>query len=217
MMSRITVSLIDDDAVCRKAFCQWIKGTRGLSLLSEHADGRIALESLTALQPQVILLEATLGCIQGIDCLRLLKKKLSGVQLLVVTGCENPETVLRTIKAGASGYLLKPIGRRDLLAAIRDVHAGGSPMTSRISRILIHSIQSAEPAQGGTKLLSPRQSQTLALLAQGLLYKEIAEHLHIRVATVNAHARRIYEKLRVRSRGQAVARYLQLRDRKGVI
>lgn len=217
MMSRITVSLIDDDDVCRKAFCRWIKGTRGLFLLSEHADGTSALESLTTLQPQVILLEATLGCIHGIDCLRLLKKMLPNVHLLVITGCDHAETVLRMIKAGASGYLLKPIGRRELLAAIREVHAGGSPMTSRINRILIHSIQSAEPANGGTMLLSPRQSQMLTLLAQGLLYKEIAEHLHISVATVNAHARRIYEKLRVRSRGQAVAHYLQLRDPKGVI
>jgi DNA-binding NarL/FixJ family response regulator len=182
-----------------------------------HAECAAALAALPAVQPQAVLLDIALSHYQDIECLRLLKKQLPNSPLMIITPCEDPQTVLRSIKAGASGYLLKPIEQHLLLTALHELFQGGAPVTSRINRILIQSLQSADSADRKIPPLSPRQSQMLGLLAQGLLYKEIAELLHIRVATVNAHARRIYEKLRVRSRGQAVAQYLQLREHEGVL
>jgi DNA-binding NarL/FixJ family response regulator len=124
---------------------------------------------------------------------------------------EDPDHIFKALTAGASGYLLKRSPRAELLAAIKDVHAGGSPMSSNIARKIVQSFQrfshtsSTEPDN-----LSPREREVLELLARGYLYKEIAESLHISVPTVNTHIRRIYEKLHVRSRSQAIAKFTHI-------
>jgi DNA-binding NarL/FixJ family response regulator len=129
----------------------------------------------------------------------------------MLTVYEDPDHIFKALSSGASGYLLKRTPRAELLAAIKDVHAGGSPMSSNIARKIVQSFQrfhSTSPAEPYN--LSPREQEILELLARGYLYKEISDMLHISVPTVNTHVRHIYEKLHVRSRSQAVAKFTHI-------
>ena len=148
----------------------------------------------------------------GIECVRKLKPRLPDTQFVMVTVYEDANHIFNALSAGASGYLLKQMRRSELLDALKDVHAGGSPMSSQIARKVVQTFHrnETEDADGETVELSPREREVLELLARGYLYKEIAEMLKISVQTVNTYIRRIYEKLHVRSRAQAVAKYAHL-------
>jgi DNA-binding NarL/FixJ family response regulator len=140
-----------------------------------------------------------------------LKPKLPDTQFVMITVYEDANHVFNALSAGASGYLLKQTRRNELIDALKDVHAGGSPMSSQIARKVVQNFYRNENQAGGeTVELSPREREVLELLARGYLYKEIAEQLKISVQTVNTYIRRIYEKLHVRSRAQAVAKYAHL-------
>jgi DNA-binding NarL/FixJ family response regulator len=138
---------------------------------------------------------------------RRLKPLLLDTQFVMLTVYEDADHIFNALVAGASGYLLKRMPREELLAALKDVHAGGSPMSSHIARKVVQSFQRIDSQRSTEVDLSPREREVLALLARGYLYKEIAESLQISVLTVNSYIRRIYEKLHVRSRAQAVAKY----------
>jgi DNA-binding NarL/FixJ family response regulator len=134
-----------------------------------------------------------------------------GTQFMMLTVYEDPDHIFKALSSGASGYMLKRTPRSELLDGVKDVHAGGSPMSSNIACKIVPSFQrfnSVAPAEPDN--LSPREREVLELLARGHLYKEIAESLHISVPTVNAHIRRICEKLHVRSRSQAVAKFTHI-------
>jgi DNA-binding NarL/FixJ family response regulator len=130
----------------------------------------------------------------------------------MVTVYEDANHIFDALAVGASGYLLKQMRRSELIDALKDVHAGGSPMSSQIARKVVQSFRrnETETADGEMIGLSQREREVLELLARGYLYKEIAEMLKISVQTVNTYIRRIYEKLHVRSRAQAVAKYAHL-------
>jgi DNA-binding NarL/FixJ family response regulator len=147
----------------------------------------------------------------GIECVRRLKPRLPDTQFVMVTVYEDANHIFNALSAGASGYLLKQMRRTELLDALRDVHAGGSPMSSQIARKVVQNFYRNETQNNGATVeLSGREREVLELLARGFLYKEIAEMLKISVQTVNTYIRRIYEKLHVRSRAQAVAKYAHL-------
>jgi DNA-binding NarL/FixJ family response regulator len=159
----------------------------------------------------VVLFDINLPGMNGIECVRRLKPRLPETQFLMVTVYEDANHIFNALSAGASGYLLKQMRRSELLDALKDVHAGGSPMSSQIARKVVQSFRRNETESNGeTVELSPREREVLELLARGFLYKEIAEMLKISVQTVNTYIRRIYEKLHVRSRAQAVAKYANL-------
>ena len=143
----------------------------------------------------------------GIECVRQLKPLLPDTQFVMLTVYEDAEHIFNALAAGASGYLLKRMPRAELLAALKDVHAGGSPMSSNIARKVVQSFQRIGSQKSNEEDLSPREREVLGLLERGYLYKEIADSLQISVVTVNSYIRRIYEKLHVRSRAQAVAKY----------
>jgi DNA-binding NarL/FixJ family response regulator len=156
-------------------------------------------------------MDINLPGMSGIECVRRLKPQMLGTQFMMLTVYEDPDHIFKALSSGASGYMLKRTPRAELLSAIKDVHAGGSPMSSNIARKIVQSFQrfnSVAPAEPDN--LSPREREVLELLARGYLYKEIAESLHISVPTVNTHIRRIYEKLHVRSRSQAVAKFTHI-------
>ena len=142
-----------------------------------------------------------------------LKPLMPKTQFLMVTVYEDSDHIFDALAAGASGYLLKRTPREELLTSIKQVYEGGSPMTSYIARKVVQSFQRAQATKMDIEGLSPREGEVLELLAHGFLYKEIAESLQISIPTVNTYIRRIYEKLHVRSRSQAVARYAQLPGR----
>jgi DNA-binding NarL/FixJ family response regulator len=203
----IAVSIIEDDAPARGILADWIRRTQGFRCIGVHGSGESALATLPAEKPTVVLMDINLPGMNGIECVRRLKPLLPDTQFVMLTVYEDAEHIFNALAAGASGYLLKRMPRAELLAALKDVHAGGSPMTSNIARKVVQSFQQAGAQLSETEDLSPREREVLELLARGYLYKEIAEALQISVPTVNTYIRRIYEKLHVRSRSQAVAKF----------
>jgi len=179
--------------------------------VSEHGSAESALAALPAAKPEVVLMDINLPGLNGIECVRQLKPLLPDTQFLMLTVYEDADHIFNALMVGATGYLLKQTPRNELLAALKQVHAGGSPMTSNIARKVVQSFQRhSQAADAADVELSPREAEVLELLARGYLYKEIAEALAISLPTVNTYIRRIYEKLHVRSRAQAVAKYAHI-------
>lgn len=206
----IAVSIIEDDAPAREILASWIRRADGFRLISEHGNAESALETLPAQKPTVVLMDINLPGLNGIECVRRLKPLLPETQFVMLTVYEDADHIFNALSAGATGYLLKQTPRSELLAALKQVHSGGSPMTSNIARKIVQSFQRKPTPPAEEAELSPREREVLELLARGYLYKEIADTLSISLPTVNTYIRRIYEKLHVRSRSQAVAKYAHL-------
>lgn len=162
------------------------------------------------LRPDVAIVDINLPGLSGIECVRTLKPRIPSTQFVMLTVYEDSNHIFDALAAGATGYLIKTTPREALITALLEVHGGGSPMSSTIARKVVQSLQHAKPAGKPTDELSKRENEVLALLAQGYLYKEIADTMGIGLQTVNTYIRRIYEKLHVHSRGQAVAIYANL-------
>jgi DNA-binding NarL/FixJ family response regulator len=211
----ITVSIVEDDAPLRGILSEWIRGADGFKFLGMHENAEAALAALPQEKPSVVLMDINMPGMNGIECVRRLKPQLLNTQFVMLTVYEDPDHIFKALTSGASGYMLKRTPRAELLAALKDVHAGGSPMSSNIARKIVQSFQRFNTSPTETENLSPREREVLELLARGYLYKEIADALHISVPTVNTHIRRIYEKLHVRSRSQAVAKFTHIPNAAG--
>ena len=209
----ITVAIIEDDAQLRKILVSWITRAGNFHCVGDYASGEAAVAQLPAQAPQVVLTDINLPGINGVECVRRLKHLLPDTQFVMLTVYEDADHILHALQAGAAGYLLKQTPRQELLDAVREVHEGGSPMTTNIARKVVQSFQRSSATEQMVAELSPRESEVLTLLAQGYLYKEIADTIAISVPTVNTYIRRIYEKLHVRSRAQAVARFTNIPTR----
>ena len=207
----ITVSIVEDDAQTREIFANWINSASGFRLAGDWGDAEKALGALPAKKPNVVLMDINLPGMSGVEAVKRLKPLLPDTQFVMLTVYEDADHIYNALAAGATGYLLKQTPRAELLGAVEDVHRGGSPMTSNIARKVVQSFKQA-PAPTNQEALSPREQEVLDLLARGYLYKEIAERLNISVPTVNTYVRRMYEKLQVRSRAQAVAKYAHLTE-----
>jgi DNA-binding NarL/FixJ family response regulator len=208
----IAVAIVEDDVPAREILAGWIRNAEGFRLVGEYIDAETAIARLPFEKPSVVLFDINLPGMNGIECVRRLKPALPDTQFVMVTVYEDANHIFNALSAGASGYLLKQMRRNELLDALKDVHAGGSPMSSQIARKVVQNFYRAETqtTDGETVELSGREREVLELLARGYLYKEIAELLKISVPTVNTYIRRVYEKLHVRSRAQAVAKYAHL-------
>jgi DNA-binding NarL/FixJ family response regulator len=206
----IAVSIIEDDAPAREILAGWIRRGEGFRCVSEHGSAESAMAGLPQERPNVVLVDINLPGMNGIECVRRMKLVLPETQFVIVTVYEDANHIFNALTAGASGYMLKQTPRNELLAALKEVHAGGSPMSSNIARKVVQSFRRVGADAGNSEDLSPREREVLELLARGYLYKEIADSLGIGVATVTTYIRRIYEKLHVRSRAQAVAKYAHL-------
>ncbi len=206
----IAVSIVEDDAPARGILAEWLHRAPGFRCAGRYGSGEAALAALLAEKPAVVLMDINLPGMSGIECVRRLKPLLPKTQFVMLTVYEDADHIFNALAVGASGYLLKRVSRGELLEALQDVHAGGSPMSSNIARKVVQSflrpaLQSSEAVE-----LSPREREVLELLARGYLYKEIADSLQISIPTVNTYIRRIYEKLHVRSRSQAVAKFTHI-------
>ena len=206
----VTVSIVEDDAPLRGILSEWIRCAEGFKCVGVHENAEAALEALPQEKPSVVLMDINMPGMNGIECVRRLKPQMMGTQFMMLTVYEDPDHIFKALSSGASGYMLKRTPRAELLAALQDVHAGGSPMSSNIARKIVQSFQRFNTSPMETENLSPREREVLELLARGYLYKEIAEALHISIPTVNTHIRRIYEKLHVRSRSQAIAKFTHI-------
>lgn len=205
----ITVSLVEDNEQLRKTLARVVDRADGFECLSDYGSAEAALEGLPKDRPQVVLMDINLPGINGVECVRKLKQTLPQTQVIMLTAYEDTDNIFNALAAGASGYLLKRTKSAELLEAIKDVLKGGSPMTTHIARKVVQSFQQAPASQQQTESLSAREKEVLDALAQGLMYKEIAEKLGISYETVHTYIRRIYEKLQVRTRTEAVAKFLK--------
>ena len=205
----ISVSIVEDDSQVRVSLAKLINSSPGYRCVSEHASGENALQEIPKVNPDVTLMDINLSGLNGVECTRRLKPLLPATQIIMLTVYQNTEHIFNALAAGATGYLLKQTPPAELLAAIRDVHAGGSPMSSHIARKIVQSFQQPVSVAREAESLSPREAQVLDLLSKGYLYKEIADTMKVTYATVHTHIRHIYEKLHVRSRTEAVAKHLR--------
>lgn len=203
----IAVSIVEDDAPAREILADWIRHADGFKYVGQHASVEQALEHLPAERPSVVLMDINLPGLSGIEGVRKLKPMLPDTQFLMLTVYEDTDHVFEALAAGATGYLLKQTPRGELLASIRDVYAGGSPMTSNIARRVVQAFHREDATAPESAKLSQREREVLELLAKGYLYKEIMDSLNVSRGTLNTYVRRIYEKLHVRSRSQAVAKF----------
>jgi DNA-binding NarL/FixJ family response regulator len=205
----ITVSIVEDNEQVRSTLARLLNRAEGFRCLSQHANAEAALEALPQERPDVVLMDINLPGMNGVECVRRLKQVDPAIQVVMLTVYEDTENIFNALTAGATGYLLKRTTRDELLAAIREVKQGGSPMTTHIARKVVQSFQRSGPSIQSTENLSPREQEVLDCLAKGFLYKEIAEKLGISYETVHTYIRRIYEKLQVRTRTEAVAKFLR--------
>lgn len=200
--------MVEDSAPEREAIAALLRGTPGFACVGTFPCAEDALKHLPALKPDVVLMDIGLPGISGIECLRRLRTQLPGTRLLMFTVLEDHDRIFQSLKAGATGYLLKKTPPAKILEAIQDLHAGGAPMSGPIARQVVAAFQ--EPPANPTPhaLLTHREDQIVRLLARGFLYKEIATQLGISLATVRTHIVNIYGKLQVRSRTEACLRVL---------
>lgn len=206
----ISVVVIDDDDSLREILSSWVEESGGFALLGAFPDSESAMAKVASLNPKVALVDINMPGLSGIECVRDLKPRCPNTQFVMLTVYEDSDHIFDALAAGATGYLLKRTTREDLLSSILEVNAGGSPMTSNIARKVVQSLQRSKSTRKPSDELSKRENEVLVLLAQGYLYKEIADQLGISFQTVNTYIRRIYEKLHVHSRSQAVALFAQL-------
>lgn len=209
-MTNIRTALIDDDADARAIFAQWIVSDEGISCVGQFGTAEEAIAGIRNVQPDVVITDINLPGQSGIDCVRTLKPLMPFTQFIMLTMYEDSEHLFDALAAGASGYLLKRTTCAELISAVKAACAGESPMTGSIARKVVQYFHAPpQPATAAEGRLSAREQSVLDLLAQGFLYKEIADALGISVLTVNTHVRHIYEKMHVRSRAQAVAKMVR--------
>jgi DNA-binding NarL/FixJ family response regulator len=208
MNTPITVSIVEDDPNLCKGLARLIGQTRDIRCLGCYGTAEDALREIPRTPPEVILMDIHLPGMDGIECVRKLKELKPSLRIVMVTVYENPERIFKALTTGAIGYVLKHEPPAELLEAIRDAYHGGAPMSSQIARKVVQFFQSNAPATEAEDL-SARERAVLDLLAKGYLIKEISDQLGLGFDTVRTYIRRIYEKMHVHSRSQAVAKYFQ--------
>jgi DNA-binding NarL/FixJ family response regulator len=205
----ITVSIVEDNEQLRETLARVIGRAEGFRCVSHYGDAESALKALPRDNPAVVLMDINLPGMNGVECVRRLRQIAPSIQVVMLTVYEDTDNIFNALAAGAAGYLLKRTKSAELLEAIREVHRGGSPMTTHIARKVTQSFQRAGPSPQAAENLSEREQEVLDCLSQGFLYKEIADKLGISYETVHTYIRRIYEKLQVRTRTEAVAKFLK--------
>ena len=202
-MRPISIAIVEDLEEVRDGIAKLIDLDPDFVVTDAFANAEEAILQLPNNPPDIVIMDINLPGMNGIECIRRIKDKCIGTQFMMFTVYENDEKVFEALKAGATGYLLKKTSPSVIVEALKDLHAGGSPMSSNIARKLVAAYQQQE-SSSPLLVLSSRENEILALLAQGLLYKEIADKLNIVTGTVRQHIHKIYEKLHVQNRTEAI-------------
>lgn len=198
----ITISIVEDLPEVRNSLEKLIKEENDMVLLSSFPNAEEAMPHLPEQQPDIVIMDINMPGISGIDCIRKIKDDCPGTQFMIFTIYENDDKVFDALAAGASGYLLKKTPGDKIIEAINELYLGGSPMSSQIARKVISHFK--EKTKQGHDDLTNKENEVLLLLSKGFLYKEIALQLHITLGTVTQHIHRIYEKLHVNNRTEAI-------------
>ena len=205
----IKVAIVDDDEGIRTSLAALIRRAPNFKLSGDYPDAETALKEIPRRPPDVVLMDINLPGINGVECVRQLKAAVPSLQVLMLTVYEDSESLFNSLKAGASGYLLKRTASARLLEAIRDVYDGGSPMTPQLARRVVQFFTRPGEADSSMAKLTPGEKEFLDQLAKGYAYKEIADRMNISIDTVRSYVRTVYEKLHVHSRTEAVVKYLR--------
>ncbi len=205
----IKVAIVEDDDWIRENLASQINLAPGYRCVSSYRTGEEALAKLPNDGPDVVLMDINLPGLSGIECVRRLKALRPSLSILMLTVYEESDQIFDSLRAGASGYLLKRSAEAELLDAIAQVHQGGSPMSSLVARKVVQFFNHLGDAAPELQRLTPRETEILKLLSRGAAYKEIGNQLSLSIHTVRMHIRGIYGKLQVHSRGEAVAKYLR--------
>ena len=205
----IRVVLIEDQRPTREGLAALIGGSPGMLVVARYASGEEALAQVADQHPDVILTDLGLPGIQGVDVVASLRRLLPHTPILVLTVHGEDHYVFDALCAGAFGYLLKDVEPARLLAAIQEVHLGGAPMSPEVARRVVSMFQKVVPPRSLESGLSERELQVLRLLADGHSYKTCADHLTISIDTIRFYVRRIYERLHVHSKSEAVTKALR--------
>jgi DNA-binding NarL/FixJ family response regulator len=205
----VKVVIVEDAIWMRENLAREINRSSGFCCVNNYRTAEEALLGIPADQPDVVLMDINLPGMNGVECIRQLRIKLPELRCLMLTVYEESDKIFNSLLAGASGYLLKRTSTSELLEAIQQVRDGGSPMSSSIARKVVAYFNEMGAAKSNPAALSPRELQVLELLAKGMAYKGIADHLSLSIDTIRMNVKHIYNKLHVHSRGEATAKYLQ--------
>jgi DNA-binding NarL/FixJ family response regulator len=206
LMAKIKVVIVEDLAEVAEGLTAFIQQDEALQLLATYRTAEAAALELPILKPDIVIMDINLPGMTGIECVRRVKVIEPSIQFMMFTVYENNDQVFEALKAGASGYLLKKTPPLQIIESIKELQQGGSPMSASIARKLVtlfvdqHTVKATPEAA----VLTPREKEVLNLIAKGLLYKEIAEQLGISFHTVRQHIGKIYEKLHVQNKTEAI-------------
>jgi DNA-binding NarL/FixJ family response regulator len=181
-----------------------IGGSQGFECIEVYPEGESAVAALPKTKADVVLMDIHLPGISGIECVAELKEKMPATQFMMVTVYDDDDNIFNALQAGASGYILKRTSPAQILEAIREVHNGGSPMSSEIARRVVESMRKKKNLSSESDILTEREREILDYVSKGYIYKEIAEALFISIGTVKVHLRNIYEKLQVQNKTEAL-------------
>jgi DNA-binding NarL/FixJ family response regulator len=204
----ICIAVVEDDKTVREGLQMLLNGSPGFTCVAAYGNGEDAVAGLPEVKPDVVLMDINLPGINGIECIIRLKEMDLPMQFIMLTVFEDADAIFRSLSAGATGYLLKQTPPAKLLEAIQDVYRGGSPMSGEIARKVVQSFQHPLSTSASSNGLTKREEEILSYLVKGFFYKEIASSLFISTETVRTHIRNIYEKLQVRTRSEAILKYL---------
>jgi DNA-binding NarL/FixJ family response regulator len=205
----INVCIVEDSATFRNKVVDFINSTPDVKCVFACETGTEALERIPKNPVDIVLMDIQLPDVSGIECTFRLKSVMPDVQVLIFTVHEDSEQIFQALELGASGYLLKRTPPDAIVAAIRDLHQGGAPMSGEIARKVVQYFSRKNSRKPQLEGLSPRQEEILRLLAQGYVAKEIAEKMNVSVATVRSYLKLIYQKLHVHTRTEAVIKYFK--------
>jgi RNA polymerase sigma factor (sigma-70 family) len=206
---KIRVVIVEDDLKLLSTLSKLIDTDPEFKVEGGFSTTAAALAGIPRLNPDIVIMDINLPDVNGVECTRRLKTICPAPQILMLTVYEDTEAVFSALRAGASGHLLKPTPIEELFDALREIYRGGSPMSSHIARKVVQSFKEDATVHQAIESLSPREREVLELVAEGCLFKEIAEKLNVSFGTIHKYCRRIYEKLHMRSRAQAVAKWHQ--------
>ncbi len=201
-MDLVKVSIVEDIPELREGLMNLLELDQRFEAVSSYNDAESAIDHLVAMQPDIVVMDINLPGMNGIDCIRKIKKECPDTQFIMFTIYEDDEHLFDALEAGASGYILKKSNQEKILDAIEELHNGGAPMSTSIARKVINRFKGPKDLN-----ITGREKEILTLLSKGLLYKEIAEQLHITTGTVKQHLHKIYEKLHVQNRTEAINKF----------
>ena len=200
----ISIAIVEDLDVVRNGLKDFISLSTDFLVVGSFKTGEEALQKLPQINPDIVIMDINLPGMNGIECIRQVKDRSPSTQFMMFTVYENDDKVFEALKAGASGYLLKNTGLLQIAESVKELHEGGSPMSANIARKMVNLFRDTDKKTPFLDILSNREKEILQLLAKGLLYKEIAEQLNITTGTVRIHIHKIYEKLHVQNRTEAI-------------